>query len=295
MRNSLLTCFWGSERAPAWPSLGLAALLAGAVPAHADQELDPLVRAVRATVTVPAENPGTRLDSLQALLELYERDRIVEIEARYDQNGNAGKRLLERRFGVIEHRFRVDADPRGIYRRWRDGARGEEDLVRALEEITEGRFTAYYFFDGVIRPNIFATEDLLSREESALHEKVHLIQPSVYRALGIDCFWLDRRDACVRSLEPVAVYLTEYALLKRQSPGRSDASINRAIERHLVREGERCGYGLPLPRCPAGDQATAYIVLPLDLAREVSRHGLEWGIRRFVAGLTSGPGMALAD
>lgn len=295
MRKSLLRCLWGSGRAPAWPSLGLAALLAGVGPAHADQGLDPLVRAVRATVTVPAENPGTRLDSLQALLELYDRDRIGEIEARYDQNGNAGKRLLERRFGVIEHRFRVDADPRGIYRRWRDGARGEEDLVRALEEITEGRFTAYYFFDGVIRPNIFATEDLLSREESALHEKVHLIQPSVYRALGIDCFWLDRRDACVRSLEPVAVYLTEYALLKRQSPGRSDASINRAIERHLAREGERCGYGLPLPRCPAGDQATDYIVLPLDLAREVSRHGLEWGIRRFVAGLASGPGMALVD
>ncbi|HUP00159.1 MAG TPA: hypothetical protein VM737_01345 [Gemmatimonadota bacterium] len=43
-----------------------------------------------------------------------------------------------------------------------------------------------------------------------------------------------------------------------------------------------------LERCPAGDRVREYVQLPLELAREVSRHGLEEGIRRFVAGLEEG-------
>jgi hypothetical protein len=89
----------------------------------------------------------------------------------------------------------------------------------------------------------------------------------------------------VRSLEPVAVYLTEFAVLKVESPGRSDASVNRMIARHLEAEAQRCGYGQPIPRCPRPERATDYVLLPLELTEEVARHGLEEGIRRFVRGL----------
>lgn len=254
----------------------LAALLAGPVPARADQSLGRVAVELRA-----AARPGP--------LAGYDSTRAREIEARYERNGNAEKRLLERRFGVIEHRFRVDSDPSGILRRLGGAGDIRRRAEGALGEILAGQFSAYYFFDGVIRPNVFAPESYLDREESAIHEKVHLIQPSVYKALGIRCVWKSRRDGCVRSLEPVAVYLTEFALLKRQSPDRSDLSVNRAIERHLALEAFRCGSGTPAPRCPAADRALEYVHQPRDLARHVSRHGLEEGIRRFVTGLAAPP------
>lgn len=247
-------------------SIGAFAVLAMAVsaPTRADQSVGTVGVELRA-----AAGAGP--------FAAYDSNRAREIEARYERNGNAEKRILERQFGVIEHRFRVDADPFGIVRRL-----GGQ---RALAEVLAGQFSAYYFFDGVIRPNVFAPEAYLDRSESAIHEKVHLIQPSVYKALGIRCLWKSRRDACVRSLEPVAVYLTEFALLKRQSPDRSDLSVNRAIERHLALEAFRCGAVAPTPRCPAAHRAEEYIHLPRDLSRLVSRHGLEEGIRRFITGL----------
>jgi hypothetical protein len=235
--------------------------------------------------TAPPAN--TRLAVLLPLLEGQDPARLEELEARYERNGNDEKRFLEEYFGVIEHRFRVDADPHGIYGRWREAGIATQGLALALEEIVAGRYSAYYFFDGVIRPNVFAPEAYLARTESALHEKVHLVQPSIYRALGLRCSWRESRDVCVRSLEPVAVYLTEFAVLKRQSPDRSDESINRAIARHLAEEAERCGLGRPVPRCPIPEQAMDYVVLPLQLTEEVARHGIEDGIRRFVRGLAS--------
>lgn len=229
--------------------------------------------------------PEARVDGLLPLLEGHDPARLELLEARYERNGDAGKRFLEQYFGVIEHRYRVDADPRGIYRRWRNGGVASHSLVAALEEIVAGRYSAYYFFDAVIRPNVFAPEAYLARPESALHEKVHLVQPSIYRALGLRCAWRDPRDSCVRSLEPVAVYLTEFAILKVESPERSDDSVNRMIARHLEGEAQRCGYGQPIPRCPRPERATDYVLLPLELTEEVARHGLEEGIRRFVRGL----------
>ncbi|MCK5439595.1 MAG: hypothetical protein KAI97_06610, partial [Gemmatimonadetes bacterium] len=183
---------------------------------------------------------SAELDSLLQILERFDSDRVDELAARYDQRGNAEKRRLEKRFGVIEHRFRVNADPRGIFQCWVAAGHGEAVLVDALKEITQGRYAAYYFFDGVIRPNVFASDRYLARQESAIHEKVHLIQPAVYRQLGLRCRWTNPLDPCVRSLEPVAVYLSEYAALNRRSPHLSDGSINRAIENYLVLEAERC-------------------------------------------------------
>lgn len=225
---------------------------------------------------------STELDSLLQILDRFDVDRAHELVARYDQRGNAEKRRLEQRFGVIQHRFRVDADPRGIFRRWVAAAREEPVLIDALKEITQGRYAAYYFFDGVIRPNVFASDRYLARQESAIHEKVHLIQPAIYRRLGIRCGWTNPLDRCVRSLEPVAVYLTEYAVLNRRSPHLSDGSINRAIEDYLVLEAERCQYAGPTSRCPAAHRVHEYIDLPLEVARMVERHGLEGGIAMFV-------------
>jgi hypothetical protein len=225
---------------------------------------------------------SAELDSLLQILERFDADRVDELVARYDQRGNAEKRSLEQRFGVIQHRFRVDADPRGIFQRWVAAGYGESILVDALKEITQGRYSAYYFFDGVIRPNVFASDRYLARQESAVHEKVHLIQPAIYRRLSLRCRWTNPLDSCVRSLEPVAVYLTEYAVLDRRSPHLPDGSINRAIERYLVREAERCRYATDTPRCPAPHRIREYIELPLEVARLVERHGLEGGIVRFV-------------
>jgi hypothetical protein len=225
---------------------------------------------------------SAELDSLLQILDRFDADRVDELVARYDQRGNAEKRRLEQRFGVIEHRFRVDADPRGIFRRWVAAGRGEPILIDALKEITQGRYAAYYFFDGVIRPNVFASDRYLARLESAIHEKVHLIQPAIYRQLGLRCRWTNPRDSCVRSLEPVAVYLTEYAVLNRRSPHLSDGSINRAIEEHLALEAERCQYAGGTPRCPAEHRVHEYMELPLEVARLVERHGLKGGIARFV-------------
>lgn len=225
---------------------------------------------------------SAELDSLLQLLDRFDADRVDELVARYDQRGNAEKRSLEQRFGVIHHRFRVDADPRGIFRRWVAARRGEALLIDALKEITQGRYAAYYFFDGVIRPNVFASDRYLARQESAIHEKVHVIQPAIYRRLGIRCGWTNPLDPCVRSLEPVAVYLTEYAVLNRHSPHLSDGSINRAIESHFVLEAERCRYAGGTARCPAAHRVHEYIELPLEVARLVERHGLEGGIVSFV-------------
>jgi hypothetical protein len=225
---------------------------------------------------------SAELDSLLQILERFDSGRVDELAARYDQRGNVEKRRLEKRFGVIEHRFRVNADPRGIFQRWVAAGYGEAVLVDTLKEITQGRYAAYYFFDGVIRPNVFASDRYLARQESAIHEKVHLIQPAVYRQLGLRCRWANALDPCVRSLEPVAVYLTEYAALNRRSPYLSDGSINRAIENYLVLEAERCRNAGGTPRCPAPHRVHEYIELPLEVARLVERHGLEGGIARFV-------------
>ena len=225
---------------------------------------------------------SAELDSLLQILDRFDSDRVDELVARYDQRGNAEKRRLEKRFGVIEHRFRVNADPRGIFQCWVAAGHGEPVLVDALKEITEGRYAAYYFFDGVIRPNVFASDRYVARQESAIHEKVHLIQPAIYRQLGLRCRWKNPLDPCVRSLEPVAVYLTEFAVLNRRSPYRSDGSINRAIENYLVLEAERCRYVGGRPRCPAPHRVNEYIELPLEVAHLVERHGLEGGIARFV-------------
>lgn len=231
-------------------------------------------------------DPALRADSLVALLDGQDPVRLREIEARYVDGGEPEKRLLEERFGLIAHHYRVDADPRGIYRRYRDGGLEGASLVAALEEIVGGRYSAYYFFDGVIRPNVFSPDRFVGRRESALHEKVHLVQPSLYRALGMRCIWRDPRDRCVRSLEPVAVYLTAYARLRRDSPGWTDAQVNRRVERQLETESLRCGYGRPVPRCPDTQGVREYILEPLALAREVGRLGLEEGIRRYVEGLS---------
>lgn len=262
-----------------WALLGL--VLAAAAPAVAAQEA--------AYDLLPAAGDpdlARRADSLLALLDGQEPLRLREIEARYVDTGEPEKRLLEERFGLIVHHYRVDADPGGIYRRYRDGGLEGASLVAALEEIVSGRYSAYYFFDGVIRPNVFSPDRFVGRRESALHEKVHLVQPSLYRALGIRCIWRDPRDRCVRSLEPVAVYLTELARLERDSPWRTDTEKNRAIERHLELESMRCGYGRPAPRCPDVEGVQEYIVEPLALAREVARLGLEEGIRRYVGGMS---------
>jgi hypothetical protein len=252
--------------------------LASQILAHTDVEPGPIpLLEVDSPPAASAE-----LDSLLQILERFDSGRVDELVARYDQRGNAEKRRLEKRFGVIEHRFRVDADPRGIFQRWVAAGYREAVLVGALREITQGRYAAYYFFDGVIRPNVFASDRYLARQESAIHEKVHLIQPAVYRQLGLRCRWANALDPCVRSLEPVAVYLTEYVVLNRRSPYLSDGSINHAIENYLVLEAERCRHAGGKPRCPAPYRVHEYIELPLELARLVERYGLKGGIARFV-------------
>lgn len=269
---------------PILPAL-LFTLLAGVTPAPGQEAGHDLV--LSADVGKKPD-PASRVDSLLALLHAQDPARLREIEARYVGRGDPEKRLIEERFGLIEHRYRVDADPRGIYRRYQDGGLVGAALERALDEVVTGRYSGYYFFDGVIRPNPFAPDHALGRRESVLHEKVHLVQPGLYRALGLRCLWRDRSDPCVRSLEPVAVYLTEFASLERDSPARTDADINRAIERWLTLESMRCGYGRPVPRCPHPERVREYITEPLEVARRVARHGLEEGIRKYVEGLSAG-------
>ena len=77
---------------------------------------------------------SAELDSLLQILERFDSDRVDELAARYDQRGNVEKRRLEKRFGVIEHRFRVNADPRGIFQCWVAAGHGEAVLVDALKE-----------------------------------------------------------------------------------------------------------------------------------------------------------------
>lgn len=262
----------------------LPALLMAGGPALAQEAAFDLVRLAGEDRSV---DPAPGADTLLALLDEQDPDRLHEIEARYLDTGEPEKRLIEERFGLFAHHYRVDADPRGIYRRYRAGGLEGGSLVGALEEIVEGRYSAYYFFDGVIRPNVFAPDRFVGRRESAVHEKIHLLQPSLYRALGVPCLWRDPHDSCVRSLEPVAVYLTEFARLERDSPGQTDVEINRKIERHLELESTRCGYGRPAPRCPDARGVQEYIVEPLALSREVARRGLEEGIRRYIEGLSA--------
>lgn len=263
--------------------LPLMALVVGG-PARAQEAAFEMVAAAGGDRTA---DPALHADSLLALLDLQDPERLRELEARYVDAGEPEKRLIEKRFGLIQHHYRVDADPRGIYRGYRAGGLEGRSLAGALEEIVGGRYAAYYFFDGVIRPNVFAPDRFLGRRESALHEKIHLVQPSLYRALGVRCVWRDPRDPCVRSLEPVAVYLTELAKLERDSPWRTDIEKNRAIERHLELESMRCGYGRPAPRCPDVEGVQEYIVEPLALARKVARLGLEEGIRRYIEALSA--------
>lgn len=234
------------------------------------------------------EARGQPADNLLARLDEWEASQRAELEARFGEDGDPEKRLLEARFGLFHHSYRVDADPRGIVRRYREEGLDGPALHAALEEIVAGRYAAYYFFDGVIRPNVFAPARFTGRGESALHEKVHLVQPALYQALGLRCAWHRTDDACVRSLEPVAVYLTEFATLKRASPSRTDQSINRTIERWLAVESVRCGYGKPVPRCPAPERVDQYVFEPLELARTIGRLGVEEGIRHYVESLAAG-------
>jgi hypothetical protein len=234
------------------------------------------------------EARGQPADSLLARLDAWETSQGAELEARFGEDGDPEKRLLESRFGLFHHSYRVDADPRGIVRRYREEGLEGSALHAALEEIVAGRYAAYYFFDGVIRPNVFAPPRFTERGASALHEKVHLVQPALYQALGLRCAWHRPDDACVRSLEPVAVYLTEFATVKRASPSRTDESVNRGIERWLTVESVRCGYGSPVPRCPTAERVRQYVLEPLELARVIERLGVEEGIREYVESLGSG-------
>jgi hypothetical protein len=234
---------------------------------------------------VGGEGRAQPADSLLARLDAWEPARRAELEARFGEQGDPEKRLLELRFGLFHHRYRVDADPHGIVRRYREEGLEGAALQAALAEVLTGRYAAYYFFDGVIRPNVFSPARFTERGESALHEKVHLVQPALYQTLGLRCAWHRPEDPCVRSLEPVAVYLTEFATLKRNSPSRTDQSVNRSIERWLAIESVRCGYGRPVPRCPEPERVDKYIVEPLELARTIGRLGLDQGIRRYVESL----------
>lgn len=246
------------------------------------------ISALVSALLLGGEARGQPADSLLARLDAWEASRAAELEARFGENGDPEKRLLETRFGLLHHRYRVDADPHGIVRRYREEGLEGPALQAALEEVVAGRYAAYYFFDGVIRPNVFAPARFTERGASALHEKVHLVQPALYQALGLRCAWLRSDDACVLSLEPVAVYLTEFAILKRASPSRTDQSVNRSIERWLAIESVRCGYGRPVARCPEPERVRQYVVEPLELARTIDRLGLEEGIQRYVEGLSSG-------
>ncbi len=246
------------------------------------------IPALLSPLLLAGEAGGQPADSLLARLDAWEASRGAQLEARFGEDGDPEKRLLEDRFGLFQHHYRVDADPREIVRRYREEGLEGRALQAALEEVVAGRYAAYYFFDGVIRPNVFAPARFTERGESALHEKVHLVQPALYQALGLRCAWHRTDDACVRSLEPVAVYLTEFATLKRASPSRTDQSVNRTIERWLAVESVRCGYGKPVPRCPAPERIHQYVFEPLELARTIGRLGVEEGIRHYVESLSAG-------
>lgn len=235
-----------------------------------------------------ATNPTNTVDRLLGALASYDRSRAETIEDHYREAGNREKRLIEKRFGLVEHRFRVDADPREIYRYWDTGRHAAWVRAEVLREITEGWFSAYYFFDGVIRPNVFAPRWRLDSDETAVHEKIHLLQPRLYEVLGLACRWRRLDDPCAASMEPVAAYLTEWAVRKRSAPWRSDHSVNRGVRLHFERESERCRENLALPRCPEARRVQHYLVLPLEVADRVERHGLEEGLRRFVEAIGEG-------
>lgn len=235
-----------------------------------------------------ARNPAQAADSLTGLLGTYDRERARSIERHYHEAGNAEQRILEKRFGLIRHSFRVSADPRGIYGYWDSKRHPAWVRFEVLREITEGWYSAYYFFDGVIRPNVFARTKRVYSDDTAVHEKVHLIQPRLYATIGLACHWKMLDDACAASMEPVAAYLTEYAMLKRNAPGLDDKSLNRRLQRHFEGEAERCDANRSLARCPESRRVREYLVLPIEIARFVDRHGLEGGIRRFVEAIDQG-------
>ncbi len=250
-------------------------------------ERAPVARAASVEPAAPrtaAAATRRAVDSLLGVVERYDHQRAAVLERRYADSGESERRLLERRFGIVHHHFRVRAKPREIVGYWMRGPSTKADLLDVLEEIVDGRYAAYYFFDGVIRPNVFAPDRAQSRDETPVHEKVHLLQPEIYKALGIRCDWTLRASGCVRSLEPVAVYLAEFASASVQAPALTDGEINARIGRYLAFESARCR-NAPTPRCPSGVGVAEYLVLPLSLVREVDRHGLEEGIRRFVEGL----------
>lgn len=253
------------------------------------QEAEPrLERHPMAVARAAAHSPAAAVDSFVGLLESFDRDRARRIEAHYREAGNGEKRLVEKRFGLVEHRFRVSADPREIYRYWDPRRHATWIRAEVLREITEGWYSAYYFFDGVIRPNVFAASWRTRSDETAVHEKIHLLQPRLYEVLGIRCRWRRLGDPCAASMEPVAAYLTEWALRKRNTPWRRDASVNRGAMRHFEHESRRCRANESLPRCPEGRRVREYLVLPIEVARLVERHGLEEGLRRFVRAIDAG-------
>jgi len=235
-----------------------------------------------------ARNSAQAADSLTGFLGTYDRERARSIERHYREVGNAEKRVLEERFGLIRHSFRVSADPRGIYSYWDPKRHSSWIRFEVLREITEGWYSAYYFFDGVIRPNVFAGTRRVYSDETAVHEKVHLIQPRLYAAIGLECHWKRLDDPCAASMEPVAAYLTEYAMLKRIAPGLDDKSLNRRLQRRFEREAERCDANRSLARCPDSRRVQEYLVLPIEIARFVDQYGLEGGLRRFVEAIDEG-------
>lgn len=252
---------------------------------------EPAPRLERHPVTVAratATNPAAALDTFIDALESFDRARAEAIEEHYREAGNREKRLLEKRFGLVEHRFRVSADPRDIYAYWDTGRHAARVRAEVLREITEGWYSAYYFFDGVIRPNVFARAWRLRSDETAVHEKIHLLQPRLYATLDLTCRWRRLDDPCAASMEPVAAYLTEWAVRKRVTPWRDDKSVNRRVGLHFERESRRCQENRSLPRCPEARRVHQYLVLPIEIAKLVDRYGLEGGLRRFVEAIGEG-------
>lgn len=269
-------------------ALGILILGAGGGVASAQESAPTLERHPIAVARATATNPATALDDFREVLDGFDRVRAEKIEQHYRETGNREKRLLEKRFGLVEHRFRVSADPRDIYAYWDTGRHAAWIRAEVLREITEGWYSAYYFFDGVIRPNVFAPLWRLRSEETAVHEKIHLLQPRLYAALDLACRWRSLDDPCAASMEPVAAYLTEWAVRKRATPWRDDRSVNRSVGIHFERESRRCRQNESLPRCPEARRVQQYLVLPVEIAKLVDRYGLEGGLRRFVEAIDEG-------
>ena len=133
-------------------------------------------------------------DSLLARLDEWEASQRAELEARFGEDGDPEKRLLEARFGLFRHSYRVDADPRGIVRRYREEGLDGPALHAALEEIVAGRYAAYYFFDGVIRPNVFAPARFTGRAArphfTATEPDIHGYSPAASSRASSD--WMRR-------------------------------------------------------------------------------------------------------